>query len=139
MNVRLAMRVAAPGTRRVTPSDLGWLTRRANTMHQDRRPRRIIASRADAANVLVRYLFVPFIRRLCTKREMPNGQISTLIPVKTHPETPRGQHDSSSQNLADRSMDAKSLENLGFSPEIVVPSAGFEPATHGLGNRCSIP
>lgn len=30
-------------------------------------------------------------------------------------------------------------DNAGSGPILVVPPAGFEPATHGLGNRCSIP
>ncbi len=30
-------------------------------------------------------------------------------------------------------------ENPWYHCKIEVPPAGFEPATHGLGNRCSIP
>jgi hypothetical protein len=50
-----------------------------------------------------------------------------------------GQTAADGDRTQDRYLPAFVLVKAGFSWSMVVPPAGFEPATHGLGNRCSIP
>jgi hypothetical protein len=63
----------------------------------------------------------------------------TAGELRTSPDVALRWHDQISAGNRNSGLAQESPENLGSDPEIVVPSAGFEPATHGLGNRCSIP
>jgi integrase len=65
------------------------------------------------------------------------GLTSTTQPPDR--DTARGQHGQISDDGAGPGNASKSPKTLGSKAQVVVPSAGFEPATHGLGNRCSIP
>lgn len=64
-----------------------------------------------------------------------------LVPATPAPDrdTARGQHGPSEPAGGDRETARKSPESLVSNDLDWVPSAGFEPAAHGLGNRCSIP
>jgi hypothetical protein len=50
-----------------------------------------------------------------------------------------GQTAADSGRKQDQYLPAFMLVKTDFSWSMMVPPAGFEPATHGLGNRCSIP
>jgi hypothetical protein len=64
----------------------------------------------------------------------------TAAPFSSHSGRSSVHHDAHNKPAADNPQPVEStLETTTFTGIFTMPPAGFEPATYGLGNRCSIP
>ena len=77
--------------------------------------------------------------RSCDGR--PWGNLRAVLPFRNgFANSGRaGQTAEDSDRTQDRHQPAFALVVAALGWSVLVPPAGFEPATHGLGNRCSIP